>query len=123
MIRFTSLESIEFINVAQFHKIAKFFINTENEIQFAKTIKSLSINACFIPDEEHAEAFINIREFTLLFPSVTRLHFKGLRIGEHLGDMIAACKRPQIEELSFELNGIEPEFTLYFQMCLNFETI
>ena len=123
MIRFTSLESIEFINVAQFHKIAKFFINTENEIQFAKTIKHLSMNACFIPDEEHAEAFINIREFTLLFPSVTRLHFKGLRIGEHLGDMIAACKRPQIEELSFELNGIEPEFTLYFQMCLNFETI
>ena len=32
LIRFTSLETLEFVNVEQFHKIAKFFINTENEI-------------------------------------------------------------------------------------------
>ena len=48
---------------------------------------------------------------------------KGLSIGEHLGDIIAATRRPELEELNLELNGIEPEFCQYLTMNINFETI
>ena len=56
-----------------------------------------------------------------MFPNLTKLELKGIRVADHLGDIIAACKRPCIKELNLEYNGIEPEFCLYFQMILDFE--
>lgn len=45
----------------------------------------------------------------------------GLRIGEKLGDLVSLCKNQTLKELSLELNGIEPDFCLYFPMIINFD--
>ena len=46
-----------------------------------------------------------------------------MRIGEKLGDLVSACKSHKIKEINLEFNGIEPDFCIYFQMILNFETL
>ena len=48
---------------------------------------------------------------------------RALRIGEKIGDLVAACKSPKLREINLEYNGIEPDFCMYFQMILNFETL
>lgn len=40
-----------------------------------------------------------------------------------MGDMIQACKRPNLKSLELELNGIEAEYCLYFSHLINFETL
>jgi Leucine Rich repeat len=46
-----------------------------------------------------------------------------MRIGERIGDLIPCFKRDNLKKLSLELNGIEPDFCLYFQHCINFEVL
>jgi len=51
------------------------------------------------------------------------LSLSGLRIGEHLGDLTKACKKPTLKCLNLSLNGIEPEFTILFPHIINFEKL
>lgn len=46
-----------------------------------------------------------------------------MRIGDHLGELIKACKRPDLKSLDLELNGFEADFCLYFSYVINFETL
>lgn len=46
-----------------------------------------------------------------------------MRIGENIGELKGACKRPSIKTLELELNGIEPEYCLYLPHLINFETL
>ena len=46
-----------------------------------------------------------------------------MSIVDNLGDLVQAVNRPKLKKLSLPLNGIEPEFCLYFQQMLPFETL
>ena len=47
----------------------------------------------------------------------------GMSIVDNLGDLVQAVNRPKLKKLSLPLNGIEPEFCLYFQQMLPFDTL
>lgn len=59
----------------------------------------------------------------MLFPNIYQLSLKGLRLVDHLADVINACKRDTLKELNLEYNGIEPEMCVYLPMIINFETL
>ncbi len=67
--------------------------------------------------------FIQINDFISKFSNMNHLAVNGMRIGDHLGELIKACKRPNLKSLELELNGIEAEFCLYFSHLINFETL
>ena len=46
-----------------------------------------------------------------------------MSIVDNLGDLVQAVNRPKLRKLSLPLNGIEPEFCLYFQQMLPFDTL
>ncbi|TNV79528.1 hypothetical protein FGO68_gene9274 [Halteria grandinella] len=124
---FSELESIEFENVSCIFQIVKFLNKISQDdpqrIKFAKTLTLLNISACHIPEEDQDEAFVQIKDLSMNLPQLERLQLKGLRIGEKIGDLVSLCKNSQLKELSLELNGIEPDFCLYFRMILNMETL
>lgn len=126
---FSSLESLEFENVTNIGQILAFLNKLPSErINFLHTLKHLNINACPITEEEQDSAFIEIKEFVVKCNenydgSLESLHLKALRIGEKIGDLVAACKNASIKDINLEYNGIEPDFCLYIQMIVNFETL
>ena len=46
-----------------------------------------------------------------------------MSIVDNLGDLAQAVNRPKLKKLSLPLNGIEPEFCLFFQSILPFDTL
>jgi Leucine-rich repeat (LRR) protein len=126
---FGSLESLEFENVTNIGQILAFLNKLPSErIMFLRTLKFLNINACPITEEEQDSAFIELKEFVIKcnkggHGNLEALHLKALRIGEKIGDLVAACKNAQIKDINLEYNGIEPDFCLYIQMIVNFETL
>ena len=59
-----------------------------------KTVTSLKIHACIIPQEEEDTVFNDISEFTLKFQNLKSLNVSAMRIGEKLSSFINAFKRP-----------------------------
>lgn len=57
------------------------------------------------------------------FTNLKSINLRALRIGENIGDMLPCFRRENLRELSLEMNGIEPEFCVYFKHMINFETI
>jgi len=57
------------------------------------------------------------------FTNLRSINLRALRIGENIGDMLPCFRRDNLRELSLEMNGIEPEFCVYFKHMINFETI
>lgn len=122
------MEYLEFQNVDHIVLIVRFFNKIISEgtriITMIQTVKCLNLNTCPVNEEEqNSGAYLDIKDFTLHFKSMTNLHMKGLRIADKLGEVIAACRRPEIKELNLEYNGIEPDFCLYFQHIINYETL
>ena len=64
-----------------------------------------------------------MRDFIMKFENLERLELIGLRLVDHLEDMMQAIKRPKLKHLNLMLNGIEQEYCTYFNYMLNFETI
>jgi len=78
------------------------------------------VNACFIEEAQMGDFFPLLSEFIVSFPNLSYLKVSGMRIGDHLGDLVPAFKNSQIKSLILELNGIEPESCLYLNYIINF---
>mgnify|MGYP001580504587 CR=1 FL=1 len=92
-------------------------------IGFANFLKNLKIKACFIEEAQFETIFIDIDLLVSKFPNLEGLELNGMRIGEHLGELVKIGKRPNLKHLELGLNGIEPEYCLYFENIINFETL
>jgi hypothetical protein len=67
------------------------------------------------------EFFPALSDFINSFPNLTDINVSGMRIGDHLGDLVPAFKNAKTKSLSLELNGIEPESCLYLNFIINFD--
>lgn len=90
---------------------------------FLPKLKDLSINACKFLDDPDENIYVRINQFVAKMDSLVNLSIIGMQIGEHLGDLVGACKRPNIKSLDLKLNGIEADYCIYFGFILNFNTI
>ena len=67
--------------------------------------------------------FTHLNKWILGFENLESLQLIGMSIVDNLGDLVQAVNRPKLKRLSLPLNGIEPEYCLYFQQMLPFETL
>eukprot|EP00347_Sterkiella_histriomuscorum_P020245 403338537 len=84
--------------------------------KFLSRVKTLTIKNITFEGDNELQTNLAVGKFCQSF-----IKFTNLDTLEIIGT--TAIKRPQIEEVNLELNGIEPEYCLYFQMLLNFETL
>ena len=64
-----------------------------------------------------------MNKYILDLENLESLQLIGMSIVDNLGDLVQAVNRPKLKKLSLPLNGIEPEFCLYFQQMLPFDTL
>lgn len=116
---FSNLTEFQLNSVHELSLMLKFL--TKAQISFKQTLTSLVVNACFIKEENMGEFFPLLSDFILSFPNLSYLRVSGMRIGDHLGDLVPAFKNSKIKSLILDLNGIEPESCLYLNYIINFE--
>lgn len=67
--------------------------------------------------------FTHLNSFINSFDNLESLELIGMSIVDNLEDLATAINRPKLKKLSLPLNGIEPEFCLFFQHILPFDTL
>ena len=69
------------------------------------------------------DAFAHLNTFINSFGNLESLEIVGMSIVDNLSELAQAVNRPKLKKLSLPLNGIEPDYCLFFQQMLPFETL
>lgn len=123
---FSRLKSIGIIGIisgdeflSQFLQLTK--LKLQETPDFFHTLERLEINGTVIQNEETHSI---LSELILLLPNLKMIHLLGTSIGENLDLYVQCLKKPNIQSLDLQYNGLTANtIAACFKHIVNFDTL